>query len=85
MNFFKITLENGVKRIINLSNVSSITLNKKLITVKYNFSNTSGHMFLGSGIIDSNLYEENIYYDNQTCAETEFEKFEKFENSFYKK
>jgi hypothetical protein len=39
-------------------------------------------MFLGSGIIDSNPCEENIYYDNQTHAETEFEKFE---NSFYKK
>jgi len=82
MNFCKITLDNGMKRIFNLSNVSSITLNKKLITVKYNFSNTNGHMFLGSGIIDSNPYEENIYYDNQTDAETEFEKFE---NSFYKK
>ena len=42
----------------------------------------NGHMFLGSGIIDSNPCEENIYYDNQTDAETEFEKFE---NSFYKK
>lgn len=82
MNFFKITLGNGMKRIINLSNVSSITLNKKLITVKYNFSNTSGYMFFGSGMIDCNPYEENIHYDNQTCAETEFEKFE---NSFYKK
>jgi len=82
MNIFKITLGNGVKRVINLSNVSSITLDKKLITVKYNFSNTNGHMFLGSGIIDCNPYEENIYYDDQEHAETDFKKFE---NSFYKK
>lgn len=82
MNFCKITLDKGVKRIFNLSNVSSITLNKKLITVKYNFSNTNGHMFFGSGVIDSNPYEENIHYDNEKHAETEFENFY---NCFYKK
>jgi len=39
-------------------------------------------MFFGSGIIDCNPYEENIYYDNQTHAETDFKKIE---DSFYKK
>ena len=82
MNVCKILLNNGTTKILNLSNVSCVTLNKKLITLKYNFTETSGVMFFGSGIIDNSPYTENLHYNDEKEANADFEYIC---NSFYKK
>lgn len=77
MTFFKYILQNGQTKIINLSTVRTISLNKNIIRFDYNLFNLSGNMIVASGDIESKPVYDEINYEDNKLAEEVFEKIQK--------
>ncbi len=77
MTFFKFILQNGQTKIINLSTVRTISLNKNIIRFDYNLFNLTGNMIVASGDIESKPVYDEINYEDNKLAEEVFEKIQK--------
>ena len=77
MAFFKYILQNGQTKIINLSTVRTISLNKNIIRFDYNLYNLTGNMIVASGDFESKPVYDEISYEDNKSAEEVFEKIQK--------
>ncbi len=77
MTFFKCILQNGQSKIINLSTIRTISLNKNIIRFDYNLFNLTGNMIVASGDIESKPVYDEISYEDNKSAEEVFDKIQK--------
>ncbi len=77
------TVKSGGKKIINLTKMSSIEIDKNQIIYTYdNVRNvTSGGMFLFSG---GDTRQESYTFENEAIAQQEFDSIHKALNNYYK-
>lgn len=80
MTFYKLIFSNNMKKLLHLQNVTSVSLNKKTLVVKYNVSKTRGMILFGSGSIESDLESEIFNFDTEVDADNNFENIYKIIN-----
>ena len=74
---YRIIFNNGISKIINLRNVSSVVLNKNIVSINYNTNKLEGMFFFGSGSIESRIHKEEIVCNNEKDASLYFDEIYK--------